>query len=347
VLERYAYDPWGRRLNPTDWKAPDTRTTWRTNRGYTGHEHLDAFGIINMNGRVYDPATAMFLSPDPFVQEPGNWINYNRYGYCMNNPTNATDPSGYKYWNDTFSMTEEGRFIMNSWGDWTLGSSGGGGGGGIGGWYNYWAKNASEFVGVLSIEEVKKLYEMSMEEKILNPYARYLKVTGTYQVDLTYGNETKPYCSYTYTQDFYYRLPDEDPTERDLADLRGEKYDENNSEIVKNFNRSTLDILALAFEKSSKIKGLGKASSVLFTYFDLDKYLKGQISESELYEGVAISLASEAIAKAIGGEFGIGFSLLYWGAPIVFDMMMKPISKYLMGCERELQNMIITTNITF
>ena len=100
VLERYAYDPWGRRLNPTDWRNADTRTAWRTNRGYTGHEHLDAFGIINMNGRIYDPATAMFLSPDPFVQEPGNWVNYNRYGYCFNNPTNATDPSGYTSAND-------------------------------------------------------------------------------------------------------------------------------------------------------------------------------------------------------------------------------------------------------
>ncbi len=64
------------------------------NRGYTGHEHIDAFGIINMNGRVYDPLTAMFFSPDPYLQAPGDWLNYNRYGYCMNNPFRYTDPSG-------------------------------------------------------------------------------------------------------------------------------------------------------------------------------------------------------------------------------------------------------------
>jgi len=58
------------------------------------HEHLDAFGIINMNGRVYDPLTAMFFSPDPFVQAPGNWLNYNRYSYVLNNPFKYTDPSG-------------------------------------------------------------------------------------------------------------------------------------------------------------------------------------------------------------------------------------------------------------
>ncbi|NDP21874.1 MAG: RHS repeat-associated core domain-containing protein, partial [Paludibacter sp.] len=94
VVERYAYDPWGARRNPTDWTQKDNRTTWIVNRGYTGHEHLDAFGIINMNGRVYDPLTAMFFSPDPYVQAPGNWLNYNRYGYCYGNPFKYTDPSG-------------------------------------------------------------------------------------------------------------------------------------------------------------------------------------------------------------------------------------------------------------
>ena len=58
------------------------------------HEHLDAFGIINMNGRVYDPLTAQFFSPDPYVQAPGNWLNYNRYAYAYGNPFKYTDPSG-------------------------------------------------------------------------------------------------------------------------------------------------------------------------------------------------------------------------------------------------------------
>jgi RHS repeat-associated protein len=94
VAERYAYDPWGVRANPDRWEERDTRTSWIVNRGYTGHEHLDAFGVIDMNGRVYDPFTALFMSPDPYVQSPSDWLNYNRYSYCLNNPFKYTDPSG-------------------------------------------------------------------------------------------------------------------------------------------------------------------------------------------------------------------------------------------------------------
>ena len=98
VKERYAYDPWGNRRNPASWKDTETRTKFIVDRGYTLHEHLDGFGLINMNGRVYDPLLGMFLSPDPYVQAPGNWLNYNRYGYCYGNPLSYTDPDGEIAW---------------------------------------------------------------------------------------------------------------------------------------------------------------------------------------------------------------------------------------------------------
>jgi hypothetical protein len=47
-----------------------------------------------MNGRVFDPFLARFLSPDPFVQAPDYSQNYNRYSYAFNNPLKYTDPSG-------------------------------------------------------------------------------------------------------------------------------------------------------------------------------------------------------------------------------------------------------------
>ncbi|NPD83136.1 RHS repeat-associated core domain-containing protein [Lentimicrobium sp. L6] len=73
---------------------------WRTDcksalAGFTGHEHIDLFELVNMNGRIYDPVIARFLSPDPFVQAPENSQGLNRYSYAWNNPLVIIDPSGY------------------------------------------------------------------------------------------------------------------------------------------------------------------------------------------------------------------------------------------------------------
>ncbi len=67
-------------------------------RGYTGHEMMPEFGLVNMNGRLYDPALGRFLSPDNYVQEPDNSQSFNRYSYCLNNPLKYTDPSGEAFW---------------------------------------------------------------------------------------------------------------------------------------------------------------------------------------------------------------------------------------------------------
>ena len=72
-------------------------------RGYTFHEHLEEFNLINMNGRMYDPLLARFLNADPLLQDNTDAQNYNRYSYVLNNPTKYTDPSGYAYSGFTFS----------------------------------------------------------------------------------------------------------------------------------------------------------------------------------------------------------------------------------------------------
>lgn len=64
-------------------------------RGYTGHENVEGLGIIQMNGRIYDPLLARFVQADPTLQftQLSQW--YNRYSYVLNNPMTYTDPSGY------------------------------------------------------------------------------------------------------------------------------------------------------------------------------------------------------------------------------------------------------------
>ncbi|MBR6111826.1 MAG: hypothetical protein IKQ08_07760 [Paludibacteraceae bacterium] len=109
VLERYAYDPWGARRNSEKWEEKDQRKKLLIDRGYSGHEHIDAFAIINMNGRIYDPLTATFFSVDPYVQSPDDWLNYNRYAYCMFNPFLYVDPSGYTW------FSKLGNWFRNNW----------------------------------------------------------------------------------------------------------------------------------------------------------------------------------------------------------------------------------------
>lgn len=93
--ESFSFDAWGRRRNPKTWTFEEVPEYYSIDRGYTFHEHLDAFGLINMNGRMYDPLVGRMLSPDPFIQMPNYSQSYNRFTYAFNNPLRFTDLSGY------------------------------------------------------------------------------------------------------------------------------------------------------------------------------------------------------------------------------------------------------------
>lgn len=94
ALVEYSFDAWGRPRNPANWTYDNVPSVSWFERGYTGHEHYKDFGLVNMNGRMYDPVLAQMLSPDNFVQAPDYSLNFNRYSYCWNNPLKYTDPSG-------------------------------------------------------------------------------------------------------------------------------------------------------------------------------------------------------------------------------------------------------------
>ena len=104
LLQELSYDAWGNLRNPSTHElyTQENQPSPLLGRGYTGHEHLPLFGLINMNARMYDPVTARFLSPDPYVQEKMNMQNYNRYSYCLNNPFKYVDKSG-----ELFSFVRE------------------------------------------------------------------------------------------------------------------------------------------------------------------------------------------------------------------------------------------------
>lgn len=99
VVAEQNFDAWGRNRNPNDWSYNNVpaRPDWLY-RGFTGHEHVNTFALINMNGRMYDPVTCRMLSPDNYVPLPWNTQGYNRYGYANNNPLVYMDPDGDFFW---------------------------------------------------------------------------------------------------------------------------------------------------------------------------------------------------------------------------------------------------------
>jgi RHS repeat-associated protein len=102
VTARYSYDPFGkRRANSGAYDASGAvLADWSTvvdngtARGFTGHEHLDDIGLIQMNGRIFEPTLGVFLQGDTSVPHPQDLQSFHRYAYCRNNPMGCSDPTG-------------------------------------------------------------------------------------------------------------------------------------------------------------------------------------------------------------------------------------------------------------
>ncbi len=134
TLNEQSFDAWGRRRNPTDWTYTSIPNTplWLS-RGYTGHETLKEFNLINMNGRLYDPLVGQMLGTDPALQNPYNSQNYNKYSYVLNNPLKYTDPTGW--------------YVVNNIDDPNFGTYRGGGlGAGYSNWNDYGSQMAQNLM---------------------------------------------------------------------------------------------------------------------------------------------------------------------------------------------------------
>ena len=93
LQERLSFDGHGNRRNGDDWRTAITHyTPATTTTGFTGHEHLDPFKLIHMNGRVYDPQMGRFIQADPMLDQGIQGLN--RYSYALNNPLTFTARAG-------------------------------------------------------------------------------------------------------------------------------------------------------------------------------------------------------------------------------------------------------------
>lgn len=84
VRASFTYDPYGNLTNTTG--------TFTTSLRFAGQYRDAETGLIYLRARYYDPATAQFLSRDPFVA-----TTRQPYSYVRGNPLNSTDPLGLGY----------------------------------------------------------------------------------------------------------------------------------------------------------------------------------------------------------------------------------------------------------
>lgn len=116
AAQHFAYDPFGKRrqisgaYDASGTIVIDYNTPGGTDRGFTGHEHLDDVGIVHMNGRLYDANIGRFMQSDPVVH-PEIPASYNRYSYILNNPLNNIDPTGFDWLLDMVNGKGRGPMI--------------------------------------------------------------------------------------------------------------------------------------------------------------------------------------------------------------------------------------------
>jgi RHS repeat-associated protein len=95
IIAKQSFDAWGKPRNADDWLCTTTpnitNPTWLW-RGFTGHEMMTEFALVNMNARLYDYVNGRMCEPDVAIS--GGTQGQNRYSYARNNPMRYNDPSG-------------------------------------------------------------------------------------------------------------------------------------------------------------------------------------------------------------------------------------------------------------
>ncbi|MEG0775795.1 RHS repeat-associated core domain-containing protein, partial [Clostridium sp.] len=62
---------------------------------YRGYRYDTETGLYYLQSRYYNSEWGRFINPDGLVGKPGELLSHNMFTYCLNNPINMEDPTGF------------------------------------------------------------------------------------------------------------------------------------------------------------------------------------------------------------------------------------------------------------
>ncbi len=93
VVKRIDYDSFGNIINDTD-------PSFDMPFGFAGGLHDKDTGLVQFGYRDYDPDIGRWTAKDPILFAGGDT---DLYGYVLNDPVNAVDPLGLRYWSNVWN----------------------------------------------------------------------------------------------------------------------------------------------------------------------------------------------------------------------------------------------------
>ena len=100
VVANYTYDAWGKVTN-----SGNIVGLYNPIR-YRGYYYDTDTGFYYLQSRYYDPAIKRFINADDasLIGANGDFISFNLYVYCLNNPIDRIDSNGDFSWKTMFSI---------------------------------------------------------------------------------------------------------------------------------------------------------------------------------------------------------------------------------------------------
>ena len=111
IVVEYVYDAWGNILSITGSLAS---TVGAINPiRYRSYYYDTETGFYYLQTRYYDPAIKRFINADGYINSNGDFLGFNMYAYCGNNPVMYVDYSGEGI------ATYLSKFLISRWDFWT------------------------------------------------------------------------------------------------------------------------------------------------------------------------------------------------------------------------------------